>query len=80
MPQTQDGYQIEQDQIAQFERAYELRRGLCRLRSYRSREKEFNALQRINPEMIDEMNKTVTNGHAHRAPLLKGMRRIGLLV
>jgi hypothetical protein len=55
MSQTKDGYQIEQNQIAQFERTYELRRGLCCLRSHGSREKEFNALQRINPEMIDEM-------------------------
>src|SRR5882724_10463134 len=57
--QTQDGYQIEQDQIAQFERAYELRLGLCRLRSQRSREKKFNALPRINPETIDEMKGRV---------------------
>jgi hypothetical protein len=34
MPETQDGNQIEQDQIAQFERAYELRGGLCRLRTH----------------------------------------------
>ena len=34
MPQTQDSNQIEQDQIAQFERAYELRAGLCRLGSH----------------------------------------------
>jgi hypothetical protein len=36
MPETQDGNQIEQDQIAQFERAYELRGGLCRLRSHKT--------------------------------------------
>jgi hypothetical protein len=55
MSQTKNGYQIEQNQIAQFERTYELRRGLFCLRSHGSRGKEFNALQRINPEMIDEM-------------------------
>ena len=34
VPETQDGDQIEQYQIAQFERAYELRASLCRLRSH----------------------------------------------
>jgi len=34
MPQTQDGDEVEQNQIAQFEPAYELRGGLCRFRSH----------------------------------------------
>src|SRR5437773_12373383 len=36
---------------------YELRGGLCRLRSHRSGEKEQNELQRINRETIAEMNR-----------------------
>jgi hypothetical protein len=37
VPETQDGDQIEQDEIAQFERAYEVRLRLCPLRRHKTR-------------------------------------------
>ena len=48
MPETQHGDQIEQDQIAQFECAYELR-------SVLSESRKENELQE-SPETVDEMN------------------------
>src|SRR5262249_23908514 len=64
MPETQHRDQIEQDQIAQFERAYELRGGLRRLRSHKPRKRGSNELQRINPEMIVENEPTVVSVRA----------------
>jgi hypothetical protein len=55
MSQTQDGDQIEQDQIAQFERAYELRAGFCRLRGHKPGKRDKINYSESYRQMIDEM-------------------------
>jgi hypothetical protein len=71
MPETQHGDQIEQDQIAQSERAYELRAGLCRLRGHKRGKRDKINYSEFNREMIDEMNRRLSDGHAQRTALLK---------